>query len=196
MIFAGIIFTLIGFTPGFCDDTMVRAKIGIQIGSDEKLLFAKSRDRLRSGDMLRIFVLPEKAAFIYVIYSDKKDVALLKKAEPSSQKSTLVLPSINEYFEIDGNSETELFTIVCSPVEIYEIADFLSSEKSYEKWVALENDLIEKSKLDLTQKSDTPFSIAGNVRRATKSDQSYLTKLQIFSGNLLVIKKYEFKIKK
>ncbi len=49
----------------------------------------------------------------------------------------------------------------------------------------------------MNEKTDTPFAIAGNVRGGIVQDQdSVVKKLRIFTGNDMVVKKYEFKVKK
>ncbi len=188
----------IGANTAFCDDQNIRAKIGVQISSSGKSKLAKSRDRLKSGDLLRIYVHPEKASYIYVVYSDKKDISLLSMTQQRILSSSLVLPSVNEYYEIDGASKFERFTIICSPKEINEIPHFFDSNPSFKKWEALEKELDDKSKIQLNEKSDTPFAIAGNVRGGISPDQgsSLVKKLKIFTGKSMVVRKYEFKIKK
>ncbi len=179
-------------------ENLIRAKIGIQINSNNTERMARSSDRLKSGDLVRIFVHTEKPSYIYVIYSDKKEVTLLNVVEQKIQGSTLVLPSISEYYEIDGSSMNERFTIICSPVVLKKIPEIITADNSFKNWIVLENDLKKKSNITLTRKSDAPFAIAGNVRSASRlSDkEAVVQKLKIFSGNNLIVKKYEFKIKK
>lgn len=184
--------------PVLADDNLVRAKIGIKIESRGSQRMARASDRIRSGDMVRIYAHPEKAAYIYVIYTDKKQVTLLTIVEQTIQGSTLVLPSVDEYYEIDGSSRTEIFTIICSPTALKQIPALIQSNDSHEKWAALENELKDKSKINLTQKSELPFSIAGNVRSAgpATGGRKILQDLKIYSGKHLVVKRYEFKVKK
>ena len=142
---------LICSNTAFCDDIGIRAKIGIQISSSGKNKLAKSRDRLKPGDLLRIYVHPEKASYIYVVYSDKKDISLLSMTEQKILSSSFVLPSVNEYYEIDGKSNFERFTIICSPKAINEITQFFKSKPSLKKWKSLEQTLEEKSKIRLNE---------------------------------------------
>jgi len=179
------------------EENRIRAKIGIQITSTEKSRFAKARDRLKSGDLIRLYVHPEKASYIYVVYSDKNDISLLSMVNLKIKSASLVLPSTNEFYEIDGASAAEVFTIICSPVEMGEISEFFESSPSYVKWQSLEKELQAKSKIEMNEKTDTPFAIAGNVRGGIVQDQdSVVKKLRIFTGNDMVVKKYEFKVKK
>ena len=50
------IFILSNYSITFSEDNTVRAKIGIQIRSDGRYSMAKSRGRLKPGDLLRIYV--------------------------------------------------------------------------------------------------------------------------------------------
>jgi len=180
------------------EEEKVRAKIGIQIKSGERIKRAKSRDRLKAGDLLRIYVHPEQSSYVYVVHTDQKTVTLLNMVEQRIQSSTLVIPSAQEFFQVDGESSIERFTVICSPKELPEVSGIPDSEVSHDKWVALEKELEGRSKIALTQKSEKAFAIAGNVRGGIGpgAGDPFVKKLQIFSGNNLLVKKYEFKIKK
>lgn len=194
---AVILFTPV-LSPAGDDAGLVRAKIGILVSSEAKHRMAKSRDRIRAGEMLRIYVHPEKAAYIYVVYSDQKTAMLLNSVEQKTAGASLVLPSANESYEIDGTSPFEQFTIVCSPAEIPEVAALLAGEAAHDSWAALEKKLADQSRVALTEKSDLPFAIAGNVRGGVKAGPGpeAVTKLRIYSGNGFVVKKFEFSVKK
>jgi hypothetical protein len=193
-------FTIILYFTTFCfsADDIIRAKIGIQIKSQDKTSMAKSRERLKSGDLLRIYVHPENPAYIYVVYSDKNEVTLLNIVEQKVVTSSLVLPSVNQYYLISGTSNVERFTIICSPAELPQIDNLLNSDKPLEKWTLLEKDLVGKSRIVLKEKTVTPFAIAGNVRSYSDSEtnNSFVKKLHIFSGKSFVVKQYEFRVKK
>jgi hypothetical protein len=193
-----IFMLFICLNTAFCDDTSIRAKIGIQISSSGKNKLAKSRDRLKTGDFLRIFVHPEKASYVYVVYSDRKDVSLLSVTEQKILSSSIVLPSVNEFYEIDGKSNFERFTIICSPKEIIEITQFFKSNPSFKKWESFEQTLVKKSRIQLNDRSDLPFPINGVARSQISPDQSssIVKKLKIFTGNYMVVKKYEFRVAK
>ncbi len=188
---------VLGLGSAFCKDDMVRAKIGILISSSNKDHMAKSRDRLISGDLLRLFVHPENASYIYVVYSDTQKAALLTRVE---QGDTLVLPSIDESYEIDGASKFELFTIVVSPTELPEITTLLEKDAAHGKWAFLEKELMEKSRVHLTEETDSTIAIAGNVRGAgggrRETNQSFVKKLRTYSGNAFLVKTFEFRVKK
>ena len=176
----------------------VRAKIGIQIKSNNKIIMAKSNARLKTGDLFRIYVHSEENSVIYIIYADEKTVSLLNMTEQKIQSSTLILPSAQAYYEIDGNSSVENITIICSPHKLSELAAMETGKISYKKWLSIRDNLIGKSKILLSHKNEEPFSIGGTVRGVTDSatDDSFAKKLQIYSGKGLLVKKYEFKVKK
>ena len=167
-----------------CED-LIRAKIGVQIRSGDKVIRAKSRDRLKSGDYIRLYIHPEHSSYVYVIHSDQKQATLLNTVRQSMQSSTVVMPSLQQYYQVDGQSKVESFTIICSPSEIEELSKiFKEGGISHQDWEKMEKDLSSKSEIELTSNTKKPFAIAGNVRGAgndIKGDP-FSSELQIFSG--------------
>ena len=107
----------------------------------------------------------------------------------------MALPAPEKFYQIDGASDKESITVICSPTEIRAVASLFSSPPVPQKnWLSLEKDLLDKSKIDLTQQTDKPFQIAGNVRSI--SNDPFMETLQIFSGKSLVVKKYDFQVQK
>jgi len=177
----------------------VRAKIGIQIKSADRTMRAKSYDRLKKDDLLRIYVHPERTSHVYVIHTDLKNVTLLNNVQQKIQSSTLVMPSLQEFYQVDGESPTESFTIIISDGEVSEVSEALKDGSvSYKKWVRIEQRLFDENKIDLSQKSEKPFSISGTVRGVSRDGDMdpFVRKLQIFSGKSILVKRYEFKVKK
>lgn len=191
-----LIFLLSG--SALCQD-FIRAKIGIQIRSGDKILRAKSRDRLKTGDYLRLYVHPEHSSFVYVIHSDQQQATLLNSVRQTEQSSTLVMPSLQQYYQVDGQSRTESFAIICSPEEIEEVSS-LFEEGSVPRleWERLEKELSSKSEIQLEGDTRKPFAIAGNVRGAVGdvSGDPFSSKLQVFSGKKMVVKNYQFRVVK
>lgn len=146
-----------------CAQDLVRAKVGIQIQREDRVVSAKSRDRMRTSDRFRIYVIPEQDAYIYIVYTDYQTVTLLK-ATNSPSLSPVVLPSNRNVYQVDGASKKELITIICSPYEMKEVLAFFDTDVSYHQWRQLENQFMQKSKVDLSQAIQKPFAIAGNVR--------------------------------
>ena len=167
-----------------------------QIGRSD--LRAKSRERLKAGDLIRIYVHPEASSYVYVVHSDQKTVTLLNMVEQRIQSSTLVLPSVQEFYQVDGKSPVETFTIICSPDEVKEVSALLSSQMPHDRWAALEKELAKKGEVELAQKTERPFAIAGNVRGAgdAAGGDPFVKELQIFSGKSVLVRQYEFSVKK
>jgi hypothetical protein len=178
-------------------EAVVRAKIGILVKSGEQTTRAKSKDRLRAGDLVRIYVHPEFSSYVYVVYRDQKTVTLLNMVEQRIQSSSLVLPSVQEFYQIDGKSPAEIFTVICSPKEIKEISSLAGKRMTMDQWVALERELIKKGEIDLAQKSEKPFPIAGNVRGIgdAAGGDAFLKDIPIFSGKSILVRQYEFSVK-
>jgi hypothetical protein len=183
--------------PAFGEENVIRAKLGVSIKSGDQQLRAKAKDRLKAGDLLRLYIYPEEQSYIYVIHTDQKSATLLKTVEKGAQAGFLALPSPREFYEVDGKSPVETFTIICSPEELKEIPALFNPEASSEKWAELEKDLLKKGEIDLGEKPEKPFAIAGNVRGLPEggvSDQT-IAELPVYSGNGILVKQYEFSVK-
>jgi hypothetical protein len=185
-------------SPVSAQEEKVRAKIGIQIKSGDQTKSAKSQDDLNVNDLIRIYVHPEETSYVYVIHTDLKEAALLNMVQQKSRSSTLVMPSLQEFYQVDGTSPEETFTIIISPKDLTEVTEVLKNGTApYKRWIGVEESLIAKSKIDLSQKVEKPFAIAGNVRGGANNDiDPFVNNLQIFSGKSLLVKKYEFRVKK
>jgi hypothetical protein len=182
----------------FSQPGMLSARIGILIDSGDQLIRARGHERIKLGDRLRIYVQTEEASHVYVIHTDHKKVTLLGAFEGMSPSAQVVLPGLQEFYEVDGKSPIEAFTIICSSVKRDDISALFNSKVTYEKWAPIEEKLLEQGKIDLSQKPDKPSPIAGNVRELSgdKKDDSFIAGLPIYSGNTVLVKRYDFDIKK
>jgi hypothetical protein len=187
-----------GAVPASAQEKTVRAKIGILVKSGNQVLKAKSKDRLKAGDLLRIYVHPEVSSYVYVVHSDLKTVTLLNMVEQKIQSSTMVLPSVQEFFQVDGKSSVETFTVICSSEEVKAVSALVSAQMTTERWDNLQRELAKKGEMELVDKSERPFAIAGNVRGAgdAAGGDAFVKELQIFSGKSILVKQYEFSVKK
>jgi hypothetical protein len=179
----------------------VRAKvgIGIQVRPGEPMAPAKSTERLKTGDFLRVYVVPEDDAYVYVVHNDGKNLTLLNAQNATTRVTggmPVTLPAPEKFYQIDGGSDRESITVICSPTEIREVTSLVSTPTGSQKnWLSLEKALLDKSKFDLSQPTDKPFQIAGNVRSMSSNDP-FLNTLVIYSGKSLVAKKYDFQVQK
>ena len=48
----------------------VRAKVGIQVRSGERMAPARTTETVKTGDSLRVYVVPEDDAYVYVVHND------------------------------------------------------------------------------------------------------------------------------
>ena len=188
---------------------IIRAKIGIQVQSQNRVFRAKSRERMKPGDLIRLYVHPEKSCYVYIVHSDGQNVNLLNMTHQEVQSSTLILPSAQAFFEFDGKSKMEQITIICSPQKLQNLSGLAEKGLPHERWIVMEKELIEKSQLLIDDEDRQRFAIAGNVRgldgvakndstglSSSANTDAFLRELQIFSGNGLLVKTYAFKIKK
>lgn len=174
----------------FAQDTIMRAKIGIMAKSGDKSWYVKSQEMLKKGDKLRIYVRPETMSHVYLVHTDKKSASLLiNNAQINGTK--LALPSEKDFYQIDGESPIEVFTIICSSEEIIELSKAESSELSYGQWASIEEKLIRRSKIELGQAAEKSIPLAGGIRGGPSE-----CPIPTFSGRLIIVKKYEFSVKK
>jgi len=177
----------------------VRAKVGIQVHSGEHTASAKTTETVKTGDFLRVYVVPEGEAYVYVVHNDGENVTLLNAQNATTKvtKGELVtLPAPEQFYQINGRSEKESITVLCSPTELYEVASLFSGPNvTQHNWLSLEKALLDKSKIDLSQPTDKPLRVAGNVRAMNNNDP-FLHTLVIYSGQSLVAKKYDFQVQK
>ena len=185
-------------SPAVAQDR-VRAKVGIQVHSGNRTAPAKTTETVKTGDSLRVYVVPENDAYVYVVHNDGKNLTLLNAQNATTKvtKGMLVaLPTLEQFYQIDGGSDKESIIVLCSPTEIREVANLFSTPHvAQQNWLSLEKALLDKSKIDLSQPTDKPFQIAGNVRSMSSTDP-FVNTLVIYSGKSLVAKKYDFQVQK
>lgn len=187
----------VAVTCGAEETQLVRAKIGIQVKSGERESRARAKERLHSGDLLRVFVHPEESSYVYVVHSTDSAVTLLNMTKQQIKSTTLILPSIQSYYEVDGKSVLERITIVCSPRELDELRPLVEGGMSAAHWAALSERLQGESSLALSGGNEPTFALAGNVRGVEKSGgaELFARQLQIYSGKGLLVKQYEFQVR-
>lgn len=175
---------------------LVRAKIGVEIYSGKKSFPAKQRARLKVGDTFRIYVMPAKDCYVYVINSDKKSAMLLNPEDSMRvrQGSLKFFPSMKNRFQPDGLVNEEFLTIICSPEKLAQITDlFASGNAPFDQWASLEKELTERSRISLSEETVKPVPMAGNVRGNLVP---FVEKMRTSSGKSLLLKTYHFHVKK
>ena len=177
---------------------LVRAKIGIEVVANDTSRAAKTKDQVIAGTKLRIYVLPEKDSYVYIINSDQSNAVLLNPAKEEnliSKGSLKIFPSTAHLYAIGETVKKEYFAILCSPVKQAEVLDlFGPGTVPREKWLALEQKLVKQGKISLNEKLPKSFGVAGNIR--SPKGKEFANELHVFSGHELLIKRYEFNVKK
>jgi len=177
---------------------LVRAKIGMEIVSDGKSRPARARDRLKLGDSLRILVSPEDDAFVYVIYTDGETASLLntEQAEQKLQKDSLkVFPSLEDLYQPDGAEGEEKFTIIYSQNPLAEVtAVFNEGEAPHSKWLEVEEKLASKPQVLQAETVEKNLTMGGTVRGDRA--EPLVNKLRTSSGKSVIVKQYQFHVKK
>jgi len=180
--------------PVFSQNT-IKAKVAILHKSGDDFAVLRSNDRLRVGEMIRIFVQPENSCYVYIIHSDNKESTLLYDKKISAKHDTLILPSTSEYYVFDNKSPTAKITIFCSLKKIEDINRLFEGENVSDKneWSSLEEKLFKKYKKNLSDQSEKPFPMAGNVSAV---NDEFLSRQLVLSGKGMIIRRYEIEIKK
>ena len=193
---------------------LFRATIGIKIHyctaskSDRLLLCknstnwqnrkAKVNDRLRSGDQLTVYVKPEENSFVYLINSNSKTASLINLGSNQnnvSAHSLRVFPSDKEGYEVDGNEDVELFSIICSSKKLPRINQLFSGGAvAVEKWRTLENIFIEDNQIITPSKPEEQLQFGGSLR--SPDSNPFIKTLSISSGKALIVRRYQFDVKK
>lgn len=193
IIFLIIIFniSILGFIP---KDT-IKAKIAILHKAGEIYNPLKTKDRLRAGEMLRIFVLPVTDCFAYIIHSGDGKSTLLGKAQVKAGKDTLILPNPFDFYVFDEAGVKERITVICSGEKLNEIENLFKKKENIAalSWKNVETKIISQNKPNLSETSDKPFPMAGNVSGV---NENFIEAMNYFEGNKVIIRKYEIEIKK
>lgn len=199
VILAAIGLTAVAGGPANAAEDRVEARIGIQIKSGDEVTRARSRDLIRAGDYLRVYVQPESGArYVYVVHADDRRVTLLNAAAQKIEGPTLILPSPQTYYQVDGNSDMERFTVICGPSPLPEVAALEDAGMAPDQWIAFRDNLAQGGEIVLTRRSEPRIGIAGNVRGWNDPDcpDPFLEILQTYSGKGLLVQTYAFQVQK
>ena len=197
---------------------LFRATIGIKIHyctapeSDRLLLCknsayrqtrkAKVNDRLRSGDHLSVYIKPEENSFVYLINSNAKTASLIALGDNQnnvSAHSLRIFPSIKKGkkkgYKVDGNEDVELISIICSSKKLPRINQLFSGGAvAVEKWRTLENIFIEDNQIITPSKPEEQLQFGGSLR--SPDITPFIKTLSISSGKELIVRRYQFDVKK
>ena len=185
-----------GSAPIVSAQELVRAKIGVEIFSGKRSFPAKSKSRLKVGDAFRVYVMPEKDCYVYVVNSDRKNSVLLNFGDSYlvKQGSLKFFPSRRNRFQPDGLVTDEFLAIICSPKKLNAITTLFSSGNApFEQWASLEKELVSSSLISLSEVTTKPVPLAGNVRGLLTP---FVEQMRTSSGNSLLVKRYHFHVKK
>ncbi len=190
-----VFITAVFFQTTVFSQNIIKAKVAILHKSGDDFTVLRSNDRLRVGEMIRIFVQSENDCYVYIINSDNKESTLLCNKRVTSKNDTLILPSTSEYYVFDDKSPTANITIFCSLKKIDDINKLFKDEEISEpsRWSSLEEELVKKYKKNFSDQSEKPFPMAGNVSAV---NDEFLNHQLVLSGKGAIIRKYEIEIKK
>jgi hypothetical protein len=161
---------------------------------------AKVNDRLRSGDQLSVYVKPEEKSFVYLVNSNAKTASLITLGDNQNNvlaHSLRTFPSIKKGkkrgYKVDGNEDIELFSIICSLKKLPRINQLFSGGAvAVEKWRSLEKIFIDDNQTITPSKPQEQLQFGGSLR----SPDSFIKTLSISSGKALIVRRYQFDVKK
>lgn len=179
----------------FTQSDTIKAKIAILHKAGEIYSPLRTRDRLRVGEMLRIFVLPGTDCFAYVIHTGNEKSTLLGKQQIEAAKDTLILPNPFDFYIFDEAGTKEKIAIICSSEKISEIENLFKKSENISalSWKSVEEKIVTKNKPKLSETSEKPFPMAGNVSAV---NEDFIETMNFFEGEKLIIRKYEIEVKK
>ncbi len=196
ILFLYLISPISGFTQ---TNKPVHAWIGIKLHSQNQIKQAKANERLLSSDSLQIYVKPDSSAdfsHVYIIYADEKsgDVKVLNASQLKvAAGQILITPNPHDYYTLDPSAKPYTITIVVSPQNLPKLTQLFAGKPDYKSWRLLEAALDKQSRIQLTDKPEVPMTMAASVRG---TNDPFLAKLKPFSGNDLIVKKYQFSVTK
>jgi len=148
---------VIGMTAAAPAQERVRARIGIQIRSHDRIRWAKLRDRINTRDNLRIYVVPNEDAYLYVVHADQQTARPLLNDKLVKRNEVIVLPSPfnDKFFSFDEPGNQESITIIYSSDRLVDVWDLLKSVAiPRARWRDVEEKLIETGKIVLGSRPD------------------------------------------
>ncbi len=184
-----------GLAPAGQKD-LVRGKLGIFVKTSDAEYRAKKKNVIVPGTCLRIFLFPENQSFIYVFHNDGEKVDALPSSGAAISRDSLILPASDTFYEIGETEKTAAFILIISSESLPEL-DSISNGYPLKEWKQLQKKLMEKSRVLDNSGQAGPFSLAGNVRgEADSPNASFIEELPVSSGKKLIIRTYDFKVKK
>ncbi|MBN1931767.1 MAG: hypothetical protein JW786_09195 [Desulfobacterales bacterium] len=182
------------------EDDWVEARIGIMIKSGKKEVRAEDRNKVKAGNLFRIYVHPQENVFIYVIHTDGKTATLLNMTMQKIESTILCLPSMCSYYKVDGSNTMENITIICSAAELPRLSKMIDRDLPNDQWKKIEHELNTRGEILLVQVENDNCQFEGprNVRgiETLKVYDPFIKDLPIYSGRGLLLKKYEFFVQK
>lgn len=174
----------------------VRSKLGIFVKTEQKEYQAKKTNDIVPGSFVRLFLFPENKCFIYAFHSDGKNVEALHPPGQIINRDSLILPTSNTFYEIGAEDKTAVFYLIISTEPVSEL-NRISAKLPVEQWEKIQRGLMKRSRILDDPDNNIPFSLAGNLRGEEDSfNASFIDKLPVSSGRKLILRTYDFQIKK
>ncbi|MCB1324969.1 MAG: hypothetical protein H7A21_13035 [Spirochaetales bacterium] len=169
----------------------VRASVGLEIRSGAESVRARRNNQVRLPSGVRLHVVPESGARVYLVYSTATEVNVLARTAvgasayfsfPSSSAAATA-----EYFALPEVGPVELTVIVSE-----EPVSALEGQLSRQSWGAVREQLIRSSAPPVSETGENPTSIAANLRSLPPANSGRF--MLRYTGHGLIVRTYAFHV--
>lgn len=199
LFFSILVVSLIFFVnPAFCyaeSKKVVIAELGVEIFEDDKFVrWAKSHDELSASNQFRIHIVPRQDCYLYLVFNEDDNFSL-KYSNKSKGGQEVILPASSSFYGVDSGQKKQRVTIVCSPEKNEEIEGIFGVFGAETDWKIKEKEIIKSSKISFEEATDKPVNIGGSINGFAPASAPKV-RMFPYRGKSLLVKKYEFSVKK
>lgn len=176
--------------PTLFSDT-IEVRVGLIISDEDTKRFAKTYDRIKKNQDFQITILSSSDLNVYIL-SEQGDKTELLQRTKSLKDSSLILPKLFSYFQVDGESKEEKVLIILSLNALTPL-ESAGSESSFKPEIKNYVDKLKRThKPFLTEAVKTRINIGGNVRDIPGIHDG----LKLYKGMGVIVKEFFFNVTK
>lgn len=170
--------------------------LGLRIFDGEQARPARTTNRARAGERIALYVRPHETVVLYIIESNDKQARLVHRVSARKAREQILPPG-----KTSLKSGQWDYVVVAAPRGVPALDQlFRKGTTPAADWQKLEQELTERSRIELGSASDKPPALAANVRSAKpgagRTDRdAFFKELKTYSGNGLLVRTFTFKVK-